>query len=60
MKKQPPSAGPDEVDTTASWWPELVELVDHLETEAARREKRPPRSSAEICAAIEREWWWRP
>jgi hypothetical protein len=42
----------------SAWWPELVELIEHLEAEAARREGRPPRSSAQICAAIESEWWW--
>ncbi|HEX6737191.1 MAG TPA: hypothetical protein VF310_02855 [Vicinamibacteria bacterium] len=42
----------------SAWWPELLDLIEHLEAEAARREGRLPRSPAQICAAIESDWWW--
>jgi hypothetical protein len=44
---------------TTSWWPELVELIEYIEAQAAQREGRATRPSSEICAAIEREWFWR-
>jgi hypothetical protein len=50
--------GREESGAIASWWPELVGLVEHLEAEAARREGRSPRPAAEVCAAIERRWFW--
>ena len=60
MKEEAERAGLDEREVvTTSWWPELVELVEHVEAEVARRQGRPPRPASEICAAIEREWLWR-
>jgi hypothetical protein len=56
----PPSERPEGPPVPATWWPEIVDLIEHVEAEAARREGRRPRSPAEICAAIDAEWWWRP
>jgi hypothetical protein len=41
-------------DVDESWWPELVELVDCLESEAARAAGRNSRALTEVCAEIER------
>lgn len=57
MKDQAKKARAPEGDSDpATWWPELVELVEFCEGEVARREGRSPRAAAEICAAIEREY----
>jgi hypothetical protein len=60
MADDPPREPDEVVQAPTSWWPELVDLIEHLEDAAARREGRRPRSTAEICAAIEQEWRWLP
>ena len=49
----------EEPEPPVPWWPELVDLVEYVEGEIARRQGRPPRSTDEIRAAIERDWLWR-
>lgn len=58
MKDEAAGEDRQQAGAIAAWWPELVGLVEHLEAEAARREGRPPRPAVEVCAAIERRWFW--
>ena len=46
--KSPPQNG------LAGWWPELLDLVETLEAGTARQDGQPPRSTAEVCAEVDR------
>jgi len=46
--KSPSENGP------AGWWPELLDLVETLEAGTATLYGQPPRSTAEVCAEVER------